>query len=135
MTKLFQDFHLLWMPWDWAHVTMSYEWAWFLATVAGILLIALPLMLFVFGEIPVASWLVGRYVAASWQSRVFALQYVLSLGVSALVVPLIAILYEATGGFSALFLTMAGAAAIVAVAAVLLPRARPSTAAQPAAAS
>ena len=54
---------------------------------------------------------------------------------SYLVVPLIAILYEATGGFSALFLTMAGAAAIVAVAAVLLPRARPSTAAQPAAAS
>jgi MFS family permease len=101
----------------------------------GMLLIALPMMLFVFGEIPIASWLVGRYVAASWQSRVFALQYVLSLGVSALVVPLIAILYEATGGFAALFLTMAGAAAIVAVAAVLLPRARPAPAAQPAAAS
>ena len=52
------------------------------------LAIALPMMLLVFGEIPIASWLVGRYVGPRWQSRVFALQYVLSLGVSAAVVPL-----------------------------------------------
>ena len=76
-------------------------WGW------GMLLIALPMMLFVFGEIPIASWLVGRYVAASWQSRVFALQYVLSLGVSALVVPMIAIFYEATGGFATFFVALA----------------------------
>jgi MFS family permease len=104
-------------------------WGW------GMLLIAVPMMLFVFGEIPIAAWLVGRYVAPSWQSRVFALQYVLSLGVSALVVPLIAVLYEATGGFEALFLTMAAAAVVVAAAALLLPRATPAPAAQPAAAS
>jgi len=104
-------------------------WGW------GMLLIAVPMMLFVFGEIPIAAWLVGRYVAPSWQSRVFALQYVLSLGVSAAVVPLIAVLYEATGGFEALFLTMAAAAAVVAAAALLLPRARPAPAPQPAAAS
>jgi MFS family permease len=97
--------------------------------------IALPLMLFVFGEIPVASWLVGRYVAASWQSRVFALQYVLSLGVSALVVPLIAILYEATGGFAMFFGVLAAAAAVVAAAALALPRARPAPMPQPVAAS
>jgi hypothetical protein len=99
------------------------------------LLIAVPMMLFVFGEIPIAAWLVGRYVAPRWQSRIFALQYVLSLGVSALVVPLIAVLYDATGGFEALFLTMAGAAALVAAAALLLPRVRPAPAPQPAAAS
>jgi MFS family permease len=104
-------------------------WGW------GMLLIAVPMMLFVFGEIPIAAWLVGRYVAASWQSRVFALQYVLSLGVSAAVVPLIAVLYESTGGFEALFLAMAGAAVVVAAAALLLPRVRPAPAAQPAAAS
>jgi MFS family permease len=101
----------------------------------GMLLIAVPMMLFVFGEIPIAAWLVGRYVAASWQSRVFALQYVLSLGVSAAVVPLIAVLYESTGGFEALFLTMAGAAIVVAAAALLLPRVRPAPGAQPATAS
>jgi MFS family permease len=104
-------------------------WGW------GMLVLAVPMMLFVFGEIPIASWLVGRYVAASWQSRVFALQYVLSLGVSALVVPLIAVLYEATGGFSAFFMALAAAAAVVAVAALVLPRTRPAPVRQPAAAS
>jgi MFS family permease len=104
-------------------------WGW------GMLAIALPMMLFVFGEIPIASWLVGRYVAASWQSRVFALQYVLSLGVSALVVPMIAVLYEATGGFAAFFAALAAAAAVVAAAALLLPRLRPAPARQPLAAS
>jgi MFS family permease len=100
-------------------------WGW------GMLLIALPMMLFVFGEIPIASWLVGRYVAASWQSRVFALQYVLSLGVSALVVPMIAVFYEATGGFATFFVALAAAAAVVAAAALLLPRARPAPVQQP----
>ncbi|MBU6266277.1 MAG: NADH-quinone oxidoreductase subunit NuoH [Sphingomonadales bacterium] len=42
MTEFFQDFHLLGIQ-AW-HVTMSYEWAWFLATICGILLIAVPLM-------------------------------------------------------------------------------------------
>ena len=104
-------------------------WGW------GMLALAVPMMLFVFGEIPIASWLVGRYVAAGWQSRVFALQYVLSLGVSALVVPLIAVLYEATGGFAALFGALAAAAAVVAAAALVLPRTSPSPVRQPAAAS
>jgi hypothetical protein len=99
------------------------------------LAVAVPMMLLVFGEIPIASWLVGRYVAARWQSRVFALQYVLSLGVSAAVVPLISVLYERTGGFEALFLAMAAAAGVVGVAAFILPRTRPDIVASPAAAS
>ncbi|MDH3772214.1 MAG: MFS transporter, partial [Nitrospirota bacterium] len=102
----------------------------------GMVVLALPLMLFVFGEIPITAWLVGRYVSASWQSRVFGLQYVLSFGVSALVVPLIALLYEHTGGFAALFTVLAVAAAAVAGVALLLPKAtalptmRPAPAAQ-----
>ena len=43
MTAFFQDFHFLWI--SWLHVQMSYEWAWFVATIVGILVIALPLML------------------------------------------------------------------------------------------
>lgn len=43
MTALFQDFHFLWIPF--LHVTMPYGWAWFIATIVGILLIALPVML------------------------------------------------------------------------------------------
>jgi MFS family permease len=95
----------------------------------GMLLLAAALMLLVFGEIPITAWLVGQYTPPRWQSRIFALQYVLSLGVSALVVPLIAVLHDWTGGFGALFVVLAGAAAVVALVALLLPgraRARPA---------
>ncbi|WP_137786386.1 NADH-quinone oxidoreductase subunit NuoH [Sphingomonas sp. 3P27F8] len=43
MTEFFQNFNFLGIPA--LHVAMSYEWAWFLATIIGILVIALPLML------------------------------------------------------------------------------------------
>ncbi|MGN6690960.1 MAG: NADH-quinone oxidoreductase subunit NuoH [Sphingopyxis sp.] len=43
MTEFFQDFNLFGL--SFLHVTMSYEAAWALATICGILLIALPLML------------------------------------------------------------------------------------------
>jgi MFS family permease len=87
----------------------------------SMLLLTMVLMLLVFGEIPITAWLVGQYTASHWQSRVFALQYVLSLGVSALVVPLIAVLHDRTGGFAALFGVLACAAALVALASLLLP--------------
>jgi NADH-quinone oxidoreductase subunit H len=44
MTEHFQNMQL-WTPWGWVDMGMSYGWAWFTATFAGILLIALPLML------------------------------------------------------------------------------------------
>ena len=87
----------------------------------SMLLLAGALMLLVFGEIPITAWLVAQYTPAEWQSRIFALQYVLSLGVSALVVPLIALLHARTGGFAALFVVLAGAGALVALASLLLP--------------
>jgi MFS family permease len=73
-------------------------WGW------SAVVVAVPMMLLVFGQIPVGAWLVGHYTAARWQSRVFGLTYVLSLGVSAVVVPLLAWLYERTGNFEAAFL-------------------------------
>jgi len=87
----------------------------------AILLLAAALMLLVFGEIPITAWLVGQYTPSHWQSRIFALQYVLSLGVSAVVVPLIAVLHERTGGFATFFVVLAGAGALVALASLLLP--------------
>jgi MFS family permease len=91
-------------------------WGW------SALLVAMPMMLLVFGQIPIGAWLVGHYTAARWQSRVFALTYVLSLGVSAVVVPLLAWLYERTGSFEVAFFLFAGAAGIIAVSALLLPK-------------
>ena len=92
----------------------------------AMLLLAAALMLLVFGEIPITAWLVGQYTPPHWQSRIFALQYVLSLGVSAVVVPLIAVLHDRSGGFSVFFVVLAGAAAVVALVALLLPGAAPA---------
>jgi MFS family permease len=91
-------------------------WGW------SALVVAIPMMLLVFGQIPIGAWLVGHYTAARWQSRVFALTYVLSLGVSAVVVPLLAWLHERTGGFEMAFFLFAGAAGIIALSALLLPK-------------
>ncbi|MEJ8572216.1 MFS transporter [Microbaculum marinum] len=94
-----------------------------LANVYGPLaiVVAIPLMLAVFGEIPVASWLIGRYVAAEWRSRVFSLQYLLTLGVSSAIVPLISVLYERTGSSTALLMVLSGSMLVVFVLAWLLP--------------
>ena len=103
----------------------------------GIVALAFLLMLFVFGEIPINAWLVGRYAAQHWHARIYAVQYLGALGVSALAVPLIAFSHERTGGFAELFYLMAGAAGLVGLAALLLPAARrrpvsrPVTAAKP----
>jgi MFS family permease len=103
----------------------------------GMLALAFLLMLFVFGEIPINAWLVGRYAAQRWHSRIYAVQYLGALGVSALAVPLIAFSHERTGGFVELFWIMAGAALLVALAALLLPgssrraTSRPVTAPEP----
>ena len=71
----------------------------------------------VFGQIPVNEAMVGRYVADSWRSRVYALRYFVSFGASAAAIPLVGALH-AHGGFTALFQVLAGAA--LAMAAVVL---------------
>lgn len=105
-------------------------WGW------SAVVVAVPMMLLVFGQIPIGAWLVGHYTAARWQSRVYALTYVLSLGVSAVVVPLLAWLHERTGSFELAFLLFGAAAGIIAVSALLLPKLaaaepRPAPAAAP----
>jgi MFS family permease len=84
-------------------------------------LVAVPLMLAVFGEIPVTAWLIGHYVTPAWRSRVYSVQYLLTLGVSSAVVPLIAVLHERTGSSTALLMVLAGSMAAVFAMAFLLP--------------
>ena len=82
---------------------------------------ALPLMLLVFGSIPIYDAIVARYVADAWRARVYAAKYVLSLGVSALAVPLIGWFHASPGGFAALFMVLAVLAIVVGLCAVVLP--------------
>ena len=61
------------------------------------------------------------YTPARWRATAFGAKFVLSLGVSSLGVPVIAMIYDRTGDFYWLFITMAVITAIVAAAAMFLP--------------
>lgn len=88
---------------------------------------ALPLMLLVFGSIPIYDAIVARYVADVWRARVYAAKYVLTLGVSALAVPLIALFQASSEGFTRLFETLAVLAIVVGLSAIMLPGRRRET--------
>ncbi|MEM7047989.1 MAG: MFS transporter, partial [Pseudomonadota bacterium] len=83
--------------------------------------IALVAMLFVFGEIPIQDAMVARYVADQWRSRVYALKYVISLGASAIAVPMMSGLLDATGSMTAVIYAIAAAAAVALLLAFALP--------------
>jgi MFS family permease len=83
---------------------------------------AMPVMLLVFGEIPITAWLLGRHLGERWWSRAYAVQYLLSLGIAAATVPLIAALHRATGDQTALFLVLAACSATILLGTFLVPR-------------
>jgi MFS transporter, FSR family, fosmidomycin resistance protein len=71
--------------------------------------------------LPAENSLLVTYTPARWRATAFGAKFVLSLGVSALGVPVIAMIYDRTGDFYWLFMTMAAITAIVAGAAAFLP--------------
>lgn len=94
------------------------------ATGFSVVAIACLLVLLMFAEIPVTGWLVARYISTTWRSRVFSLEYVLSLGMSAMMVPIIASLFSRGFSFSHLYTGFAVSAGIILIALPLLPRYR-----------
>jgi MFS family permease len=72
---------------------------------------ALLMMLAVFGQIPLNDAIVGRYIADEFRARVLAVRYVISLGVAAVGVPLVAGLHATGGGFRYVFYVLAALAA------------------------
>jgi MFS family permease len=83
--------------------------------------VALLMMLAVFGQIPLNDAIVGRYVADEFRARVLGVRYVVSLGVAAVAVPMIAALHKTAGGFSNVFLVLAVLAGGVFVASFFFP--------------
>jgi MFS family permease len=96
---------------------------------------ALAMMLAVFGQIPLNDSIVGKFVADEYRARVLSVRYVVSLGVAAVAVPLIAVLHRTEGGFRNVFLVLAALAAGMLVASVFFPSRRTITQAQSAAAT
>jgi MFS family permease len=82
---------------------------------------ALLLMCLVFGQIPIMDTLIARHTANEWRSRVYAVKYVLALGVAASAVPLTGFLHEWSGGFQLVLTIMGILAAVIAVAGLALP--------------
>jgi MFS transporter, FSR family, fosmidomycin resistance protein len=74
--------------------------------------------------LPAENSLLVTYTPARWRATAFGAKFVLSLGVSSLGVPVIAMIYDRTGDFYWLFMTMAVITAIVAGAACFLPSQR-----------
>ena len=85
---------------------------------------AVAMMLAVFGQIPLNDAIVGKYCADEYRARVLAVRYVVSLGVAAVGVPLIALLHRTEGGFGNVFLVLAVLAAGMLAASLFFP-ARP----------
>jgi MFS family permease len=90
---------------------------------------ALAMMLAVFGQIPLNDVIVGKYVADEYRARALSVRYVVSLGVAAVAVPLIAVLHRTEGGFRNVFLVLAVLAAGMLIASLFFPSRRTITAA------
>ncbi len=91
------------------------------ATDWAMFLIALCIMLLVFGQIPIADTLVARFTPDEYRSRVYSVKYLLTLGVSSMAVPAIAILHGVGDGFATLFFALAACALLVWLATLALP--------------
>ncbi|MCH7476834.1 MAG: MFS transporter [SAR324 cluster bacterium] len=99
----------------------------------GLLIFVGALMMFtIFGVIPITDTLVARATTESWRSRIYAVKYVGSLGISALAIPAVSLVYGATQEFTLLFMAFAAISLIIAACATLLPRGGFSPAAEPA---
>jgi MFS family permease len=96
---------------------------WLAANLDGwvMLVAALLMMLAIFGQIPLNDAIVGRYVADQYRARVLGVRYVVSLGVAAVAVPMIAALHRTAGGFANVFLVLAALAAGVLIASLFFP--------------
>jgi MFS family permease len=100
-----------------------------------VVVLALPLVTLMFAEIPVTSWLLGRYVQSGLRARAISAEYVLSLGIGSGVVPLIAGLHGLGIGSDLQYRGLALSALVVFAAAWFLPRLqRPRATAAPQAA-
>jgi len=82
---------------------------------------AVLMMLAVFGQIPLNDAIVGKYCADEYRARVLAVRYVVSLGVAAVGVPLVAVLHSTHGGFGSMFMVLAALAGGMLLASLFFP--------------
>ncbi|HKC45309.1 MAG TPA: MFS transporter [Burkholderiales bacterium] len=87
----------------------------------GMLLVAVAMMFFVFGQIPINDAMIARYTAEEWRARAYAVRYVVSFAASATAVPLIVWVHRTYGDFQPLFAILAAVAVLTLVASLAFP--------------
>jgi len=86
-----------------------------------LLIVVVVAMVFaIFGQVTFNDGMVARYANSEWRARVYAVRYLLSFGVSALAIPLVAFMH-AHGGFTALLEVLSLCSLLVLAGAVLFP--------------
>jgi MFS family permease len=87
--------------------------------------LALVLVTLMFAEIPITSWLLARYIKSGLRSRAVSVEYILSLGMGSIAVPMISIMHGAGYGFQFQLIALAFSASVVLLATFFLPHERP----------
>lgn len=87
----------------------------------AMLAVALAMMFFVFGQVPINDAMVAAYTDEHWRARALAVRYVVSFGASATAVPLVALMYRYSSDFRYLFFVLAVMALVILAAAVFMP--------------
>ena len=85
------------------------------------LAVAVAMMFFVFGQIPINDAMIARYTADEWRARAYSVRYVVSFGASATAVPLIAWVHRTYGDFQPLFALLAAVAVLTLLSALAFP--------------
>lgn len=93
------------------------------ATADGITLIVVGfvMILVLFGLVTINDATVAKYSVDAWRGRVYAIRYMITFGVSATAVPLVAYMHGAGGGFVGLFYLLAGFGVMFLAAAAAFP--------------
>ena len=99
------------------------------ATLSPLLVVVMTLAMTVqTGTQPIENCLLARYTPEAWRATVYGLKFVLALGLSALGVPLIALIVGVTGSVDGVLLAMAACSVVALAVALVLPRGAPERA-------
>lgn len=88
---------------------------------AGLILVAIGIVMGLFGQITVNDAMVGKYTSEEWRSRAFAVRYFVGFTAAGASIGLVAWLYE-KGGFLTMLHAFSALCVLVIVAALILPR-------------
>jgi MFS family permease len=86
-----------------------------------LLVVAISMVFLSVGALPSENGLLALYTPGKWRATAYGAKFVLAIGVSAMAVPLIALIHDRAGGFFWLFIILGAAAALVAGLGLLLP--------------